>query len=774
MNFVKLPPYFHSPYTPKGYNKITNEKGEERVTLIKKNLSSKDNGTHSHHLTKVKMGATYLEKKVGSRSMNTTKKNPKFLLKNHLTFGMTLLFTLALVSMFFFINTEVRNIIHNHVVTVAMQDSRFHTSQIDGWFRATTQRVKDMARILEALPDSELYPDIMESFMSESEIDNSFIGFSDGSNINGVGWVPPEGWVSMNSPWYGPAKEAGENEVIITGPYLSLSTQEIAVSIATYIQELNGLNAVVGTQIAIDFISDLIAYYSDANDGYLILVGSNNEIITHPKGFAPTKEGEFYHLDEIPGGSFYIELMMGQEEAMEFKDSYIGRAYVIRNNLESIDWTLISIISVETIQDLVTKYTSSIMTVIAVVLITLLVVIAFIMQKLNVASAKALEANQAKTTFFSNMNHEIRTPMNAILGMAEIGKKSKDEAVKNHSFKRIEEASTHLLGLINDVLDMSKIEAGKFELYNEEFEFENMIHKVMNLMESSILQKSQTLSVSIDSQIPKYIIADEQKLMQAIANLLSNAVKFTPSEGAIRLSAYHVQEEHGLYTIKIEVMDTGAGIPEELLPKLFDSYERADNEIARKAGGTGLGLPITKRIVELFQGEIWVESELDKGSTISFTIKVSGMREIKTITKQEIQEYVDENVDENSFKGSKLLIVEDIEINREIIIALLEETEIEIECAENGKEALEKFAKSSQEYDLIFMDLNMPEMDGITASRKIRASNFVNAQTVPIVALTADVFQTTIDECMEAGMNDYISKPLNSTIILEKLKKYLK
>jgi signal transduction histidine kinase len=227
--------------------------------------------------------------------------------------------------------------------------------------------------------------------------------------------------------------------------------------------------------------------------------------------------------------------------------------------------------------------------------------------ELESALDKARAASQAKSDFLSNMSHEMRTPMNAIIGMTTIGKTAHDIKRKDYAFEKIENASSHLLGVINDVLDMSKIEAGKFDLSFTDFDIEKSLQKVINVISFRVEEKRQKLIVNLDPHIPQILNGDEQRLLQVIANLLTNAVKFTPEEGTIRLTTKFVKEEEGICTLQIDVTDTGIGISEEQQSRLFNSCEQAESSTSRKFGGTGLGLAISKRIVELMGGTIWIK-----------------------------------------------------------------------------------------------------------------------------------------------------------------------
>jgi signal transduction histidine kinase/DNA-binding response OmpR family regulator/HAMP domain-containing protein len=519
------------------------------------------------------------------------------------------------------------------------------------------------------------------------------------------------------------------------------------------------------------------------------------------------------------------------------------------------------------------------------------------------AKKEAEAASHAKSNFLANMSHEIRTPMNAIIGMTTMAKAARDAERKDYCLGKISEASSHLLGVINDILDMSKIEANKFDLSFTEFNFEKMMQKVSNVINFRIEEKQQRFSVRIDEHIPRLLVGDDQRLSQVITNLLSNAVKFTPEEGEIRLCTRLLKEENGICTIQIDVTDTGIGISREQQERLFTSFEQADNGISRRFGGTGLGLAISKRIVEMMNGKIWIESEPGHGSKFAFTLQAlraeddapqnplrpgvswANMKVMAVDDSSEVREYLGEimlslgiscdiassgeealeMIDKNgnydiyfvdwkmpgidglelsqrikwrgrenivimisaaewtiiekearaagiskfigkpifpssiadcineclcaaapqtdtdsqdccalNLEGRRIILAEDIDINREIAISLLEPTSITVVCAENGAEAVRIFSESPEKYDLIFMDIQMPEMDGYEAARRIRALDFKWAKEIPIIAMTANVFREDIERCLASGMNDHLAKPIDLGEMMNKLCKYLK
>ena len=327
-------------------------------------------------------------------------------------------------------------------------------------------------------------------------------------------------------------------------------------------------------------------------------------------------------------------------------------------------------------------------------------------EELHSALEQATAASKAKGDFLSHMSHEMRTPMNAIIGMTAIGRKAADMEGKDHAFGKIGDASSHLLGVINDVLDISKIEANKLELAPVEYDFEKMLHKVLTVVNFRVEEKRQTLSVSIDPGLPRYIVGDDQRLAQVITNLMANAVKFTPEGGEIRLAVSVDWAANGDCELCVEVSDSGIGISAEQQEKLFTAFEQAESGTSREYGGTGLGLVISKRIIELMGGGIRVESELGKGSRFIFTVKARcGPKSRDSggvcIPCEADRDKGGAEETPGTFAGRRMLLAEDMEINREILIALLEDTGILIECAENGREALEMIEANPGKYDIV-------------------------------------------------------------------------
>jgi signal transduction histidine kinase/CheY-like chemotaxis protein len=745
--------------------------------------------------------------------------------------------------------------------------------------------------------------DYLRSGVSDVQGVNAFYGYIEKPYdkpifINGFNADPPENYSPADRPWYKAARAQGTG-VVETEPYKDAVTGESIFTYSCAIYDDSGAYlGVIAVDVRADYIGDKIVNIAVSKSGYGFLVAQDLTVLAHSH---PMFVGLKMYDPIIPLNKYADDMVKHGKLSEVPLTNWRGESVVCFMRVLPNGWYE-GLLVPKTIYYKKVRHMAIILGALGIVFAS---VLSFVLIGVDAAKHKSDMESRHKSAFLANMSHEIRTPMNAIIGMITIGKSAQDTERKDYCFTKIEDAANHLLGVINDILDMSKIEANKFELSLDEFHFEKMLRRVFNVVNFRIEEKRQLFSVHVDQSIPRILISDDQRLAQVIANLLGNAIKFTPEQGNIVLAARLLSEEDGLCTVQISVTDTGIGITPEQQTRLFQSFEQAESSTTRKYGGTGLGLAISKSIVEMMGGKIWIQSEPGSGSTFTFTFqakrgvggraglladdvnlsnvrilavdddpevlaytrdvahsfgvtcdtttsgeealalvekngpyhiyfvdwKMPGMdgimlsRELKARTSVDsesvvimissaewstvaeeakkagvdkflskplfpsaIAEIISEclGVDKkqaekaqaadiaNIFAKRHILLAEDVEINREIVLALLEPTQLDIDCAENGAEAVRKFTEAPDKYDMIFMDVQMPEMDGYEATRHIRALNVPKALTIPIVAMTANVFREDIERCLEAGMNSHVGKPLDFNEILEKLNEYLR
>lgn len=388
--------------------------------------------------------------------------------------------------------------------------------------------------------------------------------------------------------------------------------------------------------------------------------------------------------------------------------------------------------------------------------------------KAEAATLIAEEAVKAKQQFLANMSHEIRTPMNAIVGFTNVVLKTELNKDQKEYINAIKVSGDALIILINDILDLAKVNAGKMTFEQSQFNLSDSISTMLQLFEAKINEKNLDLVKEYDQAIPQILVGDPMRLRQIILNLASNAIKFT-SEGKITMSVRLLEEKAKTATIEFRLADTGIGIPANKLQNIFNNFEQAHIETSTSYGGTGLGLAIVKQLVELQGGSVFVNSKSGEGSTFGFILtfnKIAPGTEIESI--KELKR-VSNNTDDTLIKKVKVLVAEDIPLNQLLIKIILADFGFELDIANNGKIAIEKL--NENEYDIVLMDLQMPEMNGFQATDYIRNTMHSN---IPIIALTADVTTIDVERCKEVGMNDYISKPIDEQLLYNKMIQFLK
>lgn len=381
------------------------------------------------------------------------------------------------------------------------------------------------------------------------------------------------------------------------------------------------------------------------------------------------------------------------------------------------------------------------------------------------AVSKAESANRSKSEFLANMSHEVRTPLNGAMGMLQLLTVTE---INNEQTEYVEAAyrsCTNLMKLLSELLDLSKIEAGKVEIQNEEFSFSDVLRDIESNFSVTSKSKGLELILKIDNNISGQVLGDPQRIRQILFNLVGNAIKFTDSGYVmVEISALPPLKV-GKERILISVQDTGRGIPDNMLEKVFEAFTQLENSYSRKIEGAGLGLQIVKRLLELMGGTLAVESEEGTGSTFMLSFEVEKSKHIDD------KPLLDTSLRHESGTGAKILLVEDDPVNMKVISTMLRKSGMTVETAANGRKAVEKL--SNEEFDLVLMDIQMPEMDGVSATKIIRNSpKFDAVSKIPIIALTAYVMSGDKEKFVEAGMDDYISKPVDYKILMDKVSKY--
>ena len=505
--------------------------------------------------------------------------------------------------------------------------------------------------------------------------------------------------------------------------------------------------------------------------------------VFHQKSFKSTSFFNYYRSYNLPSSQQLADLIQEvttNSGTMTMKDSAGKELFMSYSQIANQEkWTIITTIPMEDIRNVSTDWLT--ITIIGIGLGALfiidLIILLILNKNLQDTTKVAESANKAKTEFLSTMSHDIRTPMNAIVGLTNIASRdTRNPESTQDALRKIALASEHLLTLINDILDISKVESGKLTLNPLPFSILDTFENLVNISQPVVKSKNINFTHGALNIDHEWLYADKLRLNQIFTNLLSNALKYTEENGKVSLEIKELpNEKEGYVTLIYQVADTGIGMSKEYLEKMYQPFNRATDSRVNSIQGTGLGLTITKRMVDLLEGKIECQSEVGKGTTFIVTIDLpiyeKPVEEVASHNHKEINGASAE--EETNLEGTKVLVVEDNDINYEIVSTLLGMHGIVCQRAENGKVAYELIKEKGQEepFDLIFMDVQMPVMNGLDATKAIRNLDFEYAKKVPIIAMTADAFSENVAECLAAGMNAHIAKPIDLNLVLAEIRK---
>ena len=612
--------------------------------------------------------------------------------------------------------------------------------------------------IRENQPTSEILDYLTaESLSIKKSIDMDYTGlygWINGEYCDGVGWVPDEDYVPTERPWY-VETVADRGDITFVSPYLDEQTGTVLTTMSELLSDGVSVIALDVTLSRIQEITEKIAVQTPGSYG--IVLDRTGQVIAHSDRDELGKN--YLEEKDTLGAELAGHLFEGKEG--QFELSHDGQKYIVFTETIEGGWKAATLINT----DVFYRPLKIIFPILALLmLLEALVFLSVIYNQsernLAIASAReAQSANLAKTKFLSQMSHEIRTPINAIIGLDSI--MLRDETISQQSresLEKIDSSAKHLLALINDILDMSRIESGRVELREKVFSLKELLDQINVIAGGQCEDKRLSYECVEDGPHGEYYAGDDLKIKQVLINILGNAVKFTEPPGSVRLRVEETDASEGKCSLRFTVSDTGAGMDREYLDRIFEAFSQEDETMTNKYGGSGLGMAITKRMVDMMGGEILVESEKGVGSTFTVTVplKRASAEDLKADSPQE------DAAAQIPVAGMHVLIAEDQEINAEVLTDLLEMEEITSEWAENGKIAVEMFSQSDENrFDAILMDMRMPEMDGLEATRTIRALDRADAGTVPIIALSANAFEEDVKQCLQAGMNEHLSKPVD-------------
>ncbi len=673
------------------------------------------------------------------------------------------LVTVFFVGIIFMYYNMLYNEKRENIIKEGEMVARDSVDQIDKYLATNVDSIKLAAytlngMIVEKRSDQEIQDYLLaqSTAIKSAVLENStgLYAYINGRFFSGTGWVPPEGYDPTARPWYTKPME-NPGELTILEPYVDVQSGNVMLALGKTL--CDGVS-VISVDVSLDRIQSLTEEAVASGDSDIEMVlNDKGEVVAHSD---KNEIGKIYGGND---GSFGSLIASGLgDSAGHFEFSYQGSNYIAYTASLENGWHCIS---VKNATEVFGSLKIIFFATIALVILTVIIIAIFTSRsnRYLVMSERAIAANRAKSAFLSNMSHEIRTPINAVLGMNEmILRESGDPVILGYA-ENIKTAGKNLLGIINDILDFSKIEAGKIEIIPVDYDLTSVINDLVNMIRARAEEKGLLLTLDIDSDIPRFLNGDEIRIKQIITNLLINAVKYTET-GSVGLSLGYKKTSHPDYILlAVTVNDTGIGIKEEDMEKLFSEFERIEENRNRHIEGTGLGMNITGGLLERMDSELKVSSVYGEGSTFSFELR---QRVVKwdpvgdhEFTGAETHDGVKKSRESFTAPDARVLVVDDNPMNLMVFKNLVRRTGVKVDTAGNGNECI--LITGDVKYDVIFMDHMMPGKDGIETMHEIRKTpGNPNADT-PMVCLTANAISGAREEYTSAGFEDFLTKPID-------------
>ena len=698
-------------------------------------------------------------------------------LKSLLVSAVVILFFVSVILAYYSMLYDERR---NTIIKNGQMSARSTADQVNDYLDVSFNAVKMTAYTLDEMQNQGQTTEEFQGYISRQTIavrstvfentDGIYAYFPDRSYFHAAGWIPGEDYDPESRPWYKKALEK-KGEVVLVSPYRSLSMgQDIVISIA---KTLSDEKSVVSMDVKLDKIHEIVENtVAEGHSDYAVILDSKNLVVAH------SDQGEVGKIyDGRDADSLWTEIMKKKEigDKDYFEISHNDIHYIVYTAPVKGEWICLSV------KDMGSTFRplKRLLAVTLAVIFLVVLVLGCIMVKFNrrrQATLEALAANEAKSSFLSNMSHEIRTPINAILGMNEmILRESEDEAVLSYA-GNIRTAGTTLLGLVNDILDFSKIEAGRMEIIPVEYGLSSLLNDLVNMIKGKAEAKSLELVPDFDPRLPSGLFGDEIRLKQIITNLLTNAIKYT-NQGKVtfRVGFLPGKIPGEEIFLQVAVEDTGIGIKEEDIPKLFAKFQRIEEKRNRKVEGTGLGMSITSKLLGMMGSKLEVKSVYGEGSVFHFSVKQKVLRwaplgdsilagtGLPGTGKRYRETFI--------APEAEILVVDDTPMNITVFQSLLKRTRVKIDTAKDGEEGVR--AAGEKKYDIIFLDHMMPNKDGIEALLEIRSEPACPNRETAAVCLTANAISGAREKYLAAGFDDYLTKPVDPMKLEELLLRFL-